>query len=115
MILSPFLAEAMIRYGKQNKIRLCSVRKVFVGGGPTYKHIIEGILELFPEAECYLLYGCSEAESIALYNMKRLTEEQWKSIESGDAWNKIRVGDTVWHRTGDFLYAKIGEKLRYVW
>lgn len=160
MILSPFLAEAMIRYGKQNKIRLSSVRKVFVGGGPTYKHIIKGVMELFPMAECYLLYGCSEAEPIALYNMKRLTEEQWKSIESGeglvageiclpctiiknepdrqygevdektweslkltnevgeivvsgkhvlsgyidgigDAENKIRVGDTVWHRTGD--------------
>lgn len=160
MILSPFLAEAMIRYGKQNKIQLCSVRKIFVGGGPMYKHIIDGVMELFPESECYLLYGCSEAEPIALYNMRQLTKEQWQSIETGDglvagdmclpcaiiqnepgrqygeldekAWetlkltnevgeiivsgkhvlsgymdgigdkeNKIKVGDTVWHRTGD--------------
>lgn len=84
VILSPFLAECLLKAASDAKVILSGVRKVFVGGGPVHKHLIIGITKLFPNAECFLLYGCSEAEPIALFPMKELGKEQWKSIECGE-------------------------------
>lgn len=83
VIISPFLAQIMVEFLGRKDNGLPNVKKVFVGGGPIHANLIEDVKRVFHNASCYLLYGCSEAEPIALYDMGKINNEQRDSIRYG--------------------------------
>lgn len=141
---------------------LPSLRRIITGGGPVFPRLAQEIISRFPEAECTIVYGSTEAEPISHADMAMvagadaqmlrrrglpvglpdraaavriipcrngpvapMSDAAWEALclpagETGEiavsgghilrqyirnreaeALNKIKVGDTIWHRTGD--------------
>ena len=51
-----------------------SVRRVVVGGGPVTAALCARIRQVFPRADCSVIYGCTEVDPIASIDMKEVEE-----------------------------------------
>lgn len=83
LIISPNLLKQLAKCMDKKNTFFENVKKVFVGGGPFYYHLLESAERIFPNAQIKLLYGCCEAEPIAMINTALITQEQKKSMRLG--------------------------------
>ena len=71
---SPAYLSRITRYCRQNKITLPGVRQVGIGGAPVEYDLCREVHSVFHNAECRVIYGCSEAEPISSIDLSDIIE-----------------------------------------
>jgi acyl-CoA synthetase (AMP-forming)/AMP-acid ligase II len=80
---SPALIERLIDECIRASRPLLSLRKVFVGGGPVFPHLLRRAREIFPNATISAVYGSTEAEPMAEISIDRISEDDFSRMKSG--------------------------------
>jgi len=76
LIVSPAFLSRLIDYMHEKKLELPKMRQLLVGGAPVPLSLQQRIKSVLPECTCYVIYGSTEAEPIAHYEMKLGEEKQ---------------------------------------
>lgn len=103
IMAAPGLLNLIIEYSLNNSIKLNNVKKVFTGGGAIFLDFIEKIKIVFPNATITSLYGSTEAEPIAMLNIKDMTKDDIEKTKKGFgilAGNIVGVDDCKIIKTG---------------
>lgn len=115
------------------KVKACGI-----GGSPVPENLLAQVQDLFPNAECYVIFGATEAEPIAV-RLYQDAPSPWKGYAVGKPVEGIEVrldkpyklqlgtvnpvtageiqvrgahvvsGPEVWHKTGDYGYLQNGK------
>ena len=73
------LSEECIRVSRP----LLSLRKVFIGGGPVFPHLLHSAREAFPNAAITAVYGSTEAEPMAEISVDRISDDDFSRMKNG--------------------------------
>ena len=73
---SPAFLSRIVDYMHENKLELPRMKQLLVGGAPVPLSLQQRIKSALPECTCYVIYGSTEAEPIAHYEMKLGEESQ---------------------------------------
>jgi acyl-CoA synthetase (AMP-forming)/AMP-acid ligase II len=66
---APAYVERLVAFMEHSGTRADSVRVVTVGGAPVSRSLCARVRRVFPQAACYVLYGSTEAEPMAIASM----------------------------------------------
>ena len=80
---APGLLTVIVDYCLKNDIKLENIRKILTGGGAVFVDFINKLKKVFPNASITTIYGSTEAEPIAEYEVNNLAEEDLEKIKSG--------------------------------
>ena len=87
---SPAFLSRIVDYMHENKLELPKMKQLLVGGAPVPLSLQQRIKSAMPECTCYVIYGSTEAEPIAHYEMK-LGEESQPAFVGGHPADFIEV------------------------
>lgn len=103
IMAAPGLLNIITDYCIKQNIELKKVTKVFTGGGAVFLDLIKKVKKVFPSAKIVTLYGSTEAEPIAEYDMGNLNDEDIEKIKNGHgilAGNIVGVDECKLIKTG---------------
>ena len=84
IIASPTLLESLGRYGKTNRVKLPSIRRVVITGAPVYPHKIDIISSVLPvDTEIHTPFGATEASPILSIGSDEIASETKHLSEEG--------------------------------
>jgi olefin beta-lactone synthetase len=84
---APAFMERLVSAGRCPR----SVRRVVVGGAPVPPRLCARVLEAFPQAECVVAYGATEAEPIAHVAMREVVESRGEGLLVGGPASSVEV------------------------
>jgi acyl-coenzyme A synthetase/AMP-(fatty) acid ligase len=67
-----FYFDRLLTYLQQNQQKITGVKAIGIGGSPVPECLLVQIKEYFVNAEVYVIYGSSEAEPIAIRQVKKI-------------------------------------------
>ena len=73
---SPAFLSRIVDYMHEHRLELPKMRQLLVGGAPVPLSLQQRIKSAMPECTCYVIYGSTEAEPIAHYEMQLGEESQ---------------------------------------
>lgn len=83
IMAAPGLLEVIVKECEVRKLKFNNVKKIFTGGGAVFVDLIRKLKEIFPNAKIITIYGSTEAEPIAEYDVTNLTDEDIEHIRNG--------------------------------
>ena len=87
---SPAFLSRIVDYMHEHRLELPKMRQLLVGGAPVPLSLQQRIKSAMPECTCYVIYGSTEAEPIAHYEMQ-LGEESQPAFVGGHPADFIDV------------------------
>lgn len=69
---APAFMERVVEFMESTSAQCPSVKLVYVGGAPVTKGLCRRIMDAFPQADCRVVYGSTEAEPIAGVSMQEI-------------------------------------------
>jgi acyl-CoA synthetase (AMP-forming)/AMP-acid ligase II len=79
----PFFIEKITDYLLKEKLKVESIRSLVVGGAVVSKKLCEKIIKAFPDVDCNIVYGSTEAEPIAHTKMNEFIETEGRGLLLG--------------------------------
>jgi len=83
IMAAPGVLNLISDYAKKNNIKIKTVKKIFTGGGAVFIDFLNKLKKVFENAEIISLYGSTEAEPIAEFNIKDLSKSDLEKIKNG--------------------------------
>ena len=83
IMAAPGLLNVIIDYCIKNNIKINQVTKIFSGGGAIFIDFIKKLKKVFPNAKIITLYGSTEAEPIAEFDVTELDKNDLEKIKNG--------------------------------
>jgi olefin beta-lactone synthetase len=80
---SPAFVERLTEECMRTSHRVPSLRKVFIGGGPVFPHLLHHAREVFPNATITAVYGSTEAEPMAEIALDSIGREDFSHMKNG--------------------------------
>jgi acyl-CoA synthetase (AMP-forming)/AMP-acid ligase II len=80
---APAFLEALAAACQRQSIQLLGVRRIFTGGGPVFPKLLDQLASVAPSAQVAALYGCTEAEPIALLHRASIGEPDQRAMAAG--------------------------------
>lgn len=87
---SPAFLSRIVEYMHENNLSLPKMKQLLVGGAPVPLALQQRIKSAMPQCTCYVIYGSTEAEPIAHYEMK-LGEQSQPAFVGGHPADFIDV------------------------
>lgn len=75
--------ETIVQYCSGHAITLRTVRALFIGGAPVRPGLVRSLKRVTPNGEVYVVYGSTEAESIAAISAHDILRETWALTAEG--------------------------------
>jgi len=80
---SPAFVERLTEECLRASRPLASLRKVFIGGGPVFPHLLHNARKAFPNAAITAVYGSTEAEPMAEITLDSIGVEDFSRMKNG--------------------------------
>jgi acyl-CoA synthetase (AMP-forming)/AMP-acid ligase II len=80
---SPFFYDRLARYCARHGLVFEGMRVVYTGGAPVGPELIRRLHRVFPNAQVRALYGCTEAEPIAVARGEEIAATHGRAIRNG--------------------------------
>jgi acyl-CoA synthetase (AMP-forming)/AMP-acid ligase II len=80
---APAFLERVVEECQRRSIKLPRVRKIFTGGGPVFPKLLDQLASVAPQAQIAALYGCTEAEPIALLKRDLIGRSDQTAMATG--------------------------------
>ena len=129
-----FYFKKLLQYLKFHNIKIISVKDLGIGGSPVPEHVAQDLETYFPNSKIHIIYGCTQAEPIAIRTFTGEREDSVRGYFVGklhpdveikfDAEQEVRIYNKIylagmivvrgphvltenecgWFKTGDFGY-----------
>ena len=83
IMAAPGLLTVIVDYCLKNDIKLENVRKILTGGGAVFVDFINKLKKVFPNVSITTIYGSTESEPIAEFDVTNLSSEDLEKIKTG--------------------------------
>lgn len=102
-----FYFKKLTGYCKSHQQTFPSVKAVGIGGSPVPESLVYAVRQCFTNAECYIIYGSSEAEPISVRKTDSTIENPLNGYAVGEPCEglEIRINATTEIQTAQGLFA----------
>lgn len=102
-----FYFRKILEYCKNHQQTFPLVKAVGIGGSPVPESLAHGVRQCFTNADCYIIYGSSEAEPISIRKINNTIENPLNGYAVGTPCEdlNIRINATTDIRTAHGLFA----------
>jgi acyl-CoA synthetase (AMP-forming)/AMP-acid ligase II len=76
LTLSPTPLQVLLAAARKDGVTFDDVHHVYTGGGPVLPALVDGYRDVFPNAECVVLYGSTECEPISHLDAEDLLDSR---------------------------------------
>jgi acyl-CoA synthetase (AMP-forming)/AMP-acid ligase II len=80
---SPAFFERLIAHAKASGESLATLSKIYTGGAPVFPRLLEAMRGFAPNAEVVAVYGSTEAEPIAHFEVSEMSKEDLAAMRAG--------------------------------
>jgi acyl-CoA synthetase (AMP-forming)/AMP-acid ligase II len=80
---SPAFFERLIAHAKASGESLATLSKLYTGGAPVFPRLLEAMRGFAPNAEVVAVYGSTEAEPIAHFEVSEMSKEDLAAMRAG--------------------------------
>jgi len=100
-----FYFKKIIKYLEQNPVSFPSIKAAGIGGSPVHEKIAHSLRQSFINADCYIIYGMSEAEPISIRKINSKIENPLNGYAVGNPCDdlEVRINATTKIQTAEAL------------
>lgn len=102
-----FYFKKIIEHLKKNPLSFPLIKAVGIGGSPVHESLAHSLRQCFTNADCYIIYGSSEAEPISVRKVNNTAEHPLNGYAVGKPYEGlcVRVNATTEIQTANAIYA----------
>ncbi|MBR3613947.1 MAG: acyl--CoA ligase [Clostridia bacterium] len=113
IMAAPGILTVIVEYCIKNNIKFENVKKILTGGGAVFVDFIDKLKKVFPNSVITTIYGSTEAEPIAEFEINNVTNDDLEKIKSGHgilAGNIVGVDDCKLIQTGISVIGELSKE-----